>query len=116
MMYHQLILSELGEKECHYASEENGSDLLYVEDVCEYLWENGMNEEQLGIYNLLSGKKSLWKKGMNLLRAEDKVNKENAEERDGAAEDISIKRNTPLEYGLNKQLAHMKKYKELYEG
>lgn len=56
MMYHQLILSELGEKECHYASEENGSHLLYVEDVCEYLWENGMNEEQLGIYNLLSGK------------------------------------------------------------
>ena len=46
---------------------------------------------------------------MNLLRAEDKVNKENAEERDGAAEDILIKRNTPLEYGLNKQLAHMKK-------
>lgn len=62
MMYHQLILSELDEKECHYASEENGSDLLYVEDVCEYLWENGMNEEHLGIYNLLSGKKSLWKK------------------------------------------------------
>ncbi len=44
MMYHQLMLSELGEKECHYAGEENGSDLLYVEDVCEYLWENGMNE------------------------------------------------------------------------
>ena len=56
MMYHQLMLSELGEKECHYAGEENGSDLLYVEDVCEYLWENGMNEEHLGIYNLLSGK------------------------------------------------------------
>ena len=56
MMYHQLILSELGEKECHYASEENASDLLYVEDVCEYLWENGMSEEYLGIYNLLSGK------------------------------------------------------------
>ncbi|ENJ6135117.1 NAD(P)-dependent oxidoreductase [Bacillus cereus] len=116
MMYHQLILSELGERECDYASEENGIDLLYVEDVCEYLWENGMNEERLGIYNLLSGKKSLWKKGMNLLHAEDKVNKENAEGRERAAEDISIKRNTPLEYGLNKQLAHMKKYKELYEG
>ncbi|MEI2315154.1 NAD-dependent epimerase/dehydratase family protein [Bacillus paramobilis] len=116
MMYHQLILSELDEKECHYASEENGSDLLYVEDVCEYLWENGMNEGHLGIYNLLSGKKSLWKKGMNLLRAEDKVNKENEGERDSAIEVILIKRNTPLEYGLNKQLAHMKKYKELYEG
>ncbi len=116
MMYHQLILSELDEKECHYASEENGSDLLYVEDVCEYLWENGMNEEHLGIYNLLSGKKSLWKKGMNLLRAADKVNKKNEEERNDAVEVISIKRNTPLEYGLNKQLAHMKKYKELYEG
>ncbi|MES5953851.1 NAD(P)-dependent oxidoreductase [Bacillus fungorum] len=116
MMYHQLILSELDERECHYASEENGSDLLYVEDVCEYLWENGMNVEHLGIYNLLSGKKSLWKKGMNLLRAEDKVNEENVEERDEAVEGISIKRNTPLEYGLNKQLAHMKKYKELYEG
>ncbi|MCP9278444.1 NAD-dependent epimerase/dehydratase family protein [Bacillus wiedmannii] len=116
MMYHQLILSELDEKECHYASEENGSDLLYVEDVCEYLWENGMNAEHLGIYNLLSGKKSLWKKGMNLLRAADKVNKKNEEERNDAVEVISIKRNTPLEYGLNKQLAHMKKYKELYEG
>ncbi|MGF9766454.1 NAD-dependent epimerase/dehydratase family protein [Bacillus albus] len=116
MMYHQLILSELGEKECYYATEENGRDLLYVEDVCEYLWEDGMNEGHLGIYNLLSGKKSLWKKGMNLLRAEDKVNKENEEERDEAVEVISIKRNTPLEYGLNKQLAHMKKYKELYEG
>jgi len=116
MMYHQLILSELDEKECYYASEENGSDLLYVEDVCEYLWENGMNEEHLGIYNLLSGKKSLWKKGMNLLRAADKVNKKNEEERNDAVEVISIKRNTPLEYGLNKQLAHMKKYKELYEG
>ncbi|WP_141525421.1 NAD-dependent epimerase/dehydratase family protein [Bacillus cereus] len=116
MMYHQLILSELDEKECYYASEENGSDLLYVEDVCEYLWENGMNEEHLGIYNLLSGKKSLWKKGMDLLRAVDKVNKKNEEERNDAVEVISIKRNTPLEYGLNKQLAHMKKYKELYEG
>ncbi|PEO96054.1 UDP-glucose 4-epimerase [Bacillus wiedmannii] len=116
MMYHQLILSELDEKERHYASEENGSDLLYVEDVCEYLWENGMNEEHLGIYNLLSGKKSLWKKGMNLLRATDKENKKNEEERNDAVEVISIKRNTPLEYGLNKQLAHMKKYKELYEG
>ena len=50
-------------------------------------------------------------KGYEPLRAEDKVNKENAEERDGAAEDISIKRNTPLEYGLNKQLAHMKNIK-----
>lgn len=33
-------------------------------------------------------------KGYEPLRADDKVNKENAEERDGAAEDISIKRNT----------------------
>ena len=90
MMYHQLMLSELGEKECHYAGEENGSDLLYVEDVCEYLWENGMNEEHLGIYNLLSGKNHYGKR-YEPLRAEDKVNKENAEERDGAAEDILIK-------------------------
>ena len=48
---------------------------------------------------------------MNLLRAENKVNKENVEERDGTVEVISIKRNTPLEYGLNKQLAHMKNIK-----
>ena len=74
MMYHQLILSELGEKECHYTSEENASDLLYVEDVCEYLWENGMNEEYLGIYNLLSGKNHYGKR-YEPLRAEDKVKK-----------------------------------------
>lgn len=116
MMYHQLILSELDEKECHCTSEEKGSDLLYVEDVCEYLWENGTNGDHVGIYNLISGKQSLWEKGMSLLRADDKVNKNSKGERDEAAEDISIKRNTPLEYGLNKQLAHMKKYKELYEG
>ncbi|WP_141537959.1 NAD-dependent epimerase/dehydratase family protein [Bacillus cereus] len=116
MMYHQLILSELDENERHCTSEEQGSDLLYVEDVCEYLWENGTNGEQLGIYNLLSGKQLLWAKGMNLLRADDKVNKENKEVRDEAIEVVLIKKNTPLEYGLNKQLAHMKKYKELYEG
>ena len=43
MMFHQLILSELGEKECRCTIEEKGNDLLYVEDVCEYLWENGTN-------------------------------------------------------------------------
>lgn len=115
MMYHQLILSELDEKECRCTSEEKGSDLLYIEDVCEYLWEHGTSGAHLGIYNLLSGKQSLWEKGMNLLRADDKVNQNNNEVRDEAIEVISIKRNTPLEYGLNKQLAHMKKYKELYE-
>ena len=66
MMYHQLILSELDEKECHCTSEEKGSDLLYVEDVCEYLWENGANRDHVGIHNLLSGKQSLWEKGMSL--------------------------------------------------
>ena len=45
----------------------------------------------LGIYNLLSGKQSLWEKGMNLLRADDKVNKNNNEVRDEAIEVISIK-------------------------
>lgn len=117
MMYHQLILSELYEKECDCMNDEEGSDLLYVEDVCEYLWENGTNEEQLGIYNLLSGKQSLWEKGMNLLRADDKVNRNNKAVKDEeVVEVVSIKKNTPLEYGLNKQLTHMKKYKELYEG
>jgi nucleoside-diphosphate-sugar epimerase len=116
MMYHQLILSELDEKECRCINGEKGSDLLYVEDVCEYLWENGMNVKHLGIYNLLSGKEALWEKGMTLLHADDKVNKKNVEVRDEAVEVISIQKNTPVEFGLNKQLAHMKKYKELYEG
>lgn len=116
MMYHQLILSELDEKECRCINGEKGSDLLYVEDVCEYLWENGMNVKHLGIYNLLSGKEELWEKGMSLLHADDKVNKKNVEVRDEAVEVISIQKNTPVEFGLNKQLAHMKKYKELYEG
>ncbi|PGM91038.1 NAD-dependent epimerase/dehydratase family protein [Bacillus cereus] len=116
MMYHQLILSELDEKECHCINGEKGSDLLYVEDVCEYLWKNGMNVKRLGVYDLLSGKEALWEKGMTLLHADDKVNKKNMEVRDEAVEVISIQKNTPVEFGLNKQLAHMKKYKELYEG
>lgn len=116
MMYHQLILSELDEKECRCINGEKGSDLLYVEDLCEYLWENGMNVKHLGIYNLLSGKEELWEKGMSLLHADDKVNNKNVEVRDEAVEVISIQKNTPVEFGLNKQLAHMKKYKELYEG
>ena len=74
------------------------------------------NGAHLGIYNLLSGKQSLWEKGMNLLRADDKVNKNNNEVRDEAIEVISIKRNTPLEYGLNKQLAHMKNIKSYTKG
>ncbi|PGY17541.1 NAD-dependent epimerase/dehydratase family protein [Bacillus cereus] len=116
MMYHQLILSELDEKECRCINGEIGSDLLYVEDVCEYLWEHGMNVKHHGVYNLLSGKEELWEKGMTLLHADDKVNKKNVEVRDEAVEVISIQKNTPVEFGLNKQLAHMKKYKELYEG
>ena len=36
MMFHQLILSELGEKECRCTIEEKGNDLLYVEDVNTY--------------------------------------------------------------------------------
>ncbi|KFN02775.1 NAD(P)-dependent oxidoreductase [Bacillus clarus] len=115
MIYHQLMLSELDEKECRCTYEEKGRDLLYVEDVCEYLWENGTALENLGVYNLLSGKKSLWEKGMALLHAEDKMNKKNEEVRNEAVGVISIERNTPLEFGLNKQLAHIKKYKELYE-
>ncbi|WP_144504123.1 NAD-dependent epimerase/dehydratase family protein [Bacillus mycoides] len=116
MMYHQLILSELDEKECRCINGEKGSDLLYIEDVCEYLWKNGMNVKRLGVYDLLSGKEALWEKGMTLLHADDKVNKKNMEVRDEAVEVISIQKNTPVEFGLNKQLAHMKKYKELYEG
>ena len=50
------------------------------------------------------------------LRADDKVNKNNNEVRDEAIEVISIKRNTPLEYGLNKQLAHMKNIKSYTKG
>ncbi|QWH16620.1 NAD(P)-dependent oxidoreductase [Bacillus mycoides] len=116
MMYHQLILSELDDKECRCINGEKGSDLLYIEDVCEYLWGNGMNVKHLGIYNLLSGKEELWEKGMSLLHADDKVNNKNVEVRDEAVDVISIQKNTPVEFGLNKQLAHMKKYKELYEG
>ncbi|MBE7118524.1 NAD-dependent epimerase/dehydratase family protein [Bacillus cereus] len=116
MMYHQLILSEFDERECPCINGERGSDLLYVEDVCEYLWENGTNVKCLGVCNLLSGKEALWEKGMTLLHADDKVNKKNVEVRDEAVEVISIQKNTPVEFGLNKQLAHMKKYKELYEG
>ncbi|MES5895348.1 NAD-dependent epimerase/dehydratase family protein [Bacillus cereus group sp. RP43] len=116
MMYHQLILSELDEKECRCINGEKGSDLLYIEDVCEYLWKNGMNVKRLGVYDLLSGKEALWEKGMTLLHADDKVNKKNMEVRDEAVEVISIQKNTPVEFGLNKQLAHMKKYKKLYEG
>lgn len=116
MTYHRLILSEIMEKEYQLAQNENGADLLYVEDVCEYLWEKGKSEENLGVYNMVSGKKNLWEKGIMLLNAEDKVKKTVKEESREAIKSICIEKNTPLEFGLNKQLAHLKRYKELYEG
>ncbi|WP_017152855.1 NAD-dependent epimerase/dehydratase family protein [Bacillus bingmayongensis] len=115
MTYHRLILSEIMEKECPLVQNENGADLLYVEDVCEYLWEKGKTIENLGVYNMVSGKKNLWEKGIILLNAEDKVEKTVKEVKREEIKSICIVKNTPLEYGLNKQLRHLKRYKELYE-
>ncbi|MEI4620044.1 NAD(P)-dependent oxidoreductase [Bacillus pfraonensis] len=116
MTYHRLILSEVMEKEYQLVQYENGADLLYVEDVCEYLLENGNGLEDLGIYNVISGKKNLWEKGILLLNAEDKVKKVIKEVKREEIKSICIMKNTPLEFGLNKQLAHLKRYKALYEG
>ena len=116
MSYHQLILSELAQNECPFVPYEKGSDILYVEDVCEYLWERGTDLEKLGVYNLISGKKNLWEKGMTLLHADDKWSQHTEEAKRAAIESVCIRKNTPLEFGLNKQLTHLKKYKKLYEG
>ncbi|PDY45176.1 NAD-dependent epimerase/dehydratase family protein [Bacillus pseudomycoides] len=116
MTYHRLILSELMEKEYELLQNENGADLLYVEDVCEYLWEKGKTIENLGVYNMISGKENLWEKGIILLNAEHKVKKTVKEVKREEIKSICIAKNTPLEFGLNKQLTHLKRYKELYEG
>ncbi|PEM66081.1 NAD-dependent epimerase/dehydratase family protein [Bacillus pseudomycoides] len=116
MTYHRLILSELMEKEYELPQNENGADLLYVEDVCEYLWEKGKTIENLGVYNMISGKENLWEKGIILLNAEHKVKKTVKEVKREEIKSICIAKNTPLEFGLNKQLTHLKRYKELYEG
>ncbi|PEE34895.1 NAD-dependent epimerase/dehydratase family protein [Bacillus pseudomycoides] len=116
MTYHRLILSELMEKEYELLQNENGADLLYVEDVCEYLWEKGKTIENLGVYNMISGKENLWEKGIILLNAEHKVKKTIKEVKREEIKSICIVKNTPLEFGLNKQLTHLKRYKELYEG
>lgn len=62
MVYHKLILSEIIEKECRIPQKEEEADLLYVEDVCEYLWEKGNDQENLGTYNMASGEKSYGKR------------------------------------------------------
>lgn len=115
MTYHRLILSELMEKEYELLQNENGADLLYVEDVCEYLWEKGKTIENLGVYNMISGKENLWEKGIILLNAEHKVKKTVKEVKREEIKSVCIVKNTPLEFGLNKQLTHLKRYKELYE-
>ncbi|MFY0145210.1 NAD-dependent epimerase/dehydratase family protein [Bacillus cytotoxicus] len=115
MIYHQLMLSEINEQECELTSTENRCDLLYVEDVCEYLLEKGTDIENIGVYNLISGKRKLWEKGMHLLNANDKM-KGRVEEKQETFANICMEKHTPLEFGLNKQFAHVKKYKRLYEG
>ena len=116
MTYHQLIFAKIIKKECQLVQNEEGTDLLYVEDVCDYLWEQGDDKENLGIYNLQSGKTQQWEKGMALLHAESQVKKNKEEVMREAIESICISKNTPLELGLHKQLKHVKQYKELYEG
>ncbi|KEK24832.1 NAD-dependent epimerase/dehydratase family protein [Bacillus gaemokensis] len=115
MVYHQLILSEIIDKECQLVQREKGTDLLYVEDVCECLWERGSDLEKIGVYNLISGQKKLWEKGITLLNADDKVKQVTEEESGEVIDSICIQKSTPLEMGLNKQLTHLKQYKELYE-
>ncbi|WP_459500729.1 NAD-dependent epimerase/dehydratase family protein [Bacillus sp. C1] len=115
MAYHRLILSEIMGTDYHFVQQENRADLLYVEDVCEYLWEHGNGLGNTGVYNLISGKKNLWEKGMALLHAKDKAGKIMEEVKSKSIKSICIAKNTPLEFGLNKQLTHLKQYKELYE-
>jgi nucleoside-diphosphate-sugar epimerase len=113
MVYHQLILADIEQRETHIEVKENSEDVLYAADAAECLYEFG-KKKQTGIHDIGSGIEGEWHKGVALLNGSNKIviREKRLEKR--AVPRYPFQPKLPLKEGIHQQVLHMKKYQKLY--
>lgn len=117
MTYHHIILAQLKQQTISLRVEECTCDLLYVEDVANYLYTIGQREREreMKIYSLCSEEKNRWQKGIELLQKTGAFQIEEKECVTGEEEKVVVPSKFSLEQGMGRQISHIKQYRELYE-
>jgi len=113
MVYHQLILADAIGREIRIEIKENSEDAVYVEDVAECLYECGQNKVT-GTYYIESGEAGQWHKGIALLNGSNKIRirEKRVEKKPTAC--YRYRPQYSLKEGLQEQILHVNKYKNLY--
>lgn len=115
MTYQHIILSQIKQQAISVPVEECAYDLLYVEDVARCLYEFGRKRTGIKVYSLCSGEENQWQKGIELLQETGEIQIHHKECQNGEETEKIVINQMALEDGLQRQISHIKQYKELYE-
>ncbi len=110
MIYHQLIIS----KEANVKVQENSDDAVYVGDVAQCLYHFGA-ERISGTYYIESEEAGQWKKGVELLCGNGNIATVESKPQLKIGTRYLYRPSCSLQEGLEKQILHVNKYKQLYE-
>ncbi|RBW71061.1 hypothetical protein DS031_03450 [Bacillus taeanensis] len=120
--YHQLLLTQIRGKMDKVVEDSCREDVIYIKDLIDILWRAGNKEEVVGVYNVGSGEKNQWKKGIELISPAYL----SSLSQPFFSVEVSIKKlknqlnfspSTSLQIGLKEQKEHiekMMKFKKIY--
>lgn len=120
MIYHQLLRKKLkGEKMKITKTDVCTTDILYVEDVVEALYNAGIKKIDTEIINLASGKERQWFKGIEIITGEKDKGWENPRlkvfvSNKRANEVLDFTPSFTLTEGIKQQEILLKKYLHIY--
>lgn len=110
MIYHQLIIS----KEANVEVQENSDDAVYVGDVAQCLYRFGA-ERISGTYYIESEEAEQWKKGLEILCGNGNIGTVESKQQLKIGTRYLYRPSFSLQEGLEQQILHVNKYKQLYE-
>lgn len=110
MIYHQLIIS----KEVNAHVQENSDDAIYVGDVAQCLYRFGA-ERISGTYYIESEEAGQWKKGLEFLSGNGNISTTENGPKLNMGTRYLYRPSCSLQEGLEQQILHVNKYKQLYE-
>ncbi|MFC0189138.1 NAD-dependent epimerase/dehydratase family protein [Fictibacillus aquaticus] len=109
--YHQAIEARLKRKPPVLRKDNITEDALYVDDAVESMWLAAAAKKQREIYNIHSGQKDAWQRGLQMLKVKPsslpKEKRKMVVKGDKAAEELGFKAAVPLREGLKKQMSHI---------
>ncbi|MFC7371784.1 NAD-dependent epimerase/dehydratase family protein [Fictibacillus iocasae] len=109
--YHMAIEARLRGKPPVLIKDSVTEDALYIDDAVESLWLAANSNKQKEIYNIYSGQRDAWKKGLQLLKIKStalpKEKRNMIIKGDKAQEELGFKASVPLREGLKKQMNHI---------